>query len=1008
MKKLFLTSLFAGVCFAQPGVPTGFQCASWTGAGGDQQINLTWIRADDTDTSIVLSRATSSGGSYTFVPAAMWPTGSAHADLYNDLSALPATTYYYKVHATNGGGSSADAGPINCTTAADAANGFTGPAGSFTVTNTDAWTNTLTWTDPNSGFRYWQVQRSADGQFFATVDPVLGYLAATGYVDNGKLSGSVLTPGTTYTYRIRCINDSSFYTAWQYASVTNAAAPGGSASIPTGFTCTTTSDVLTTCNWTDTNSGAKTYGIYTSAFSNGGPSYSLITTTGAGATSQAITTTAETFYWVTIRADPAGTPSGYAPVVKVRTASHGAGTPTNYTICGSYTTTCLGSSVIINGLGPGDVATVAAGTYFEKILFHNRGTAAQHITIQCATIGACIIDGTNAISLVASECIVCGPTNFSDIFLVGFWNTAHNSGWAPGYIDLIGFELRNVQNGAPYTASTGARTYIQPSCVYLFEANFITLQNNTIHACTEGVFGAGNNDTRTLTDISVGVCPNGNYIYGNGEVSPSPTLVHNVYNEGINMTYECNKFGDLISGSQGAIGGKDRSAGLLYRYNRIINSVTPGTGSYFFLIGEAQNYAQYTTANPLFNTIQIYGNSWEDTTGTGVSSSPGLFGGWGQPTNWGPSGRVGPVLFYDNNITLQSNRTSTYHWNMFTGGAANKGPSIDVRNMILWNGATSGNTAATFNLVNYQTGYVNYFGNNWISSVGYNQCDQFHLPCLSIFSLGGTTTNNGATNNPGFQTIPTVNPFNLTLKSGGQAIGLGGVIGSSWATVSKEYVEPNSSTTRPNINDLGWQAFASGGTVPTFLTTSPLTGGTQNVAYSNTLSFSGDVPLTSCTLSSGTQPTGVTWALSGGNCVEAGTPTNSGTFTIALQAANATGNASNGPFTYSLTIAASPIAPTITTTCPLPDGTQGTAYTQTFTATGSPVTSWSISSGSVPTGITPLSGSSGILAGTPTVPGLFTFAVQAANAAGNSINGPIACSINVAAVSGATAAPASR
>jgi hypothetical protein len=75
-------------------------------------------------------------------------------------------------------------------------------------------------------------------------------------------------------------------------------------------------------------------------------------------------------------------------------------------------------------------------------------------------------------------------------------------------------------------------------------------------------------------------------------------------------------------------------------------------------------------------------------------------------------------------------------------------------------------------------------------------------------------------------------------------------------------------------------------------------------------------------------------------------------------------------------------APTITTAT-LPGGTVGTAYSQTLEATGDTPITWSIDTGSgaLPGGLT-LS-TAGVISGTPTTTGIFSFTVKAANAAGN-------------------------
>ena len=72
--------------------------------------------------------------------------------------------------------------------------------------------------------------------------------------------------------------------------------------------------------------------------------------------------------------------------------------------------------------------------------------------------------------------------------------------------------------------------------------------------------------------------------------------------------------------------------------------------------------------------------------------------------------------------------------------------------------------------------------------------------------------------------------------------------------------------------------------------------------------------------------------------------------------------------------------PTITTTT-LTDGTVGTSYSQTLTATGTTPITWSVSSGSLPTGLT-LS-SDGKISGTPTTAGTYSFTVTATNTGGS-------------------------
>lgn len=71
-----------------------------------------------------------------------------------------------------------------------------------------------------------------------------------------------------------------------------------------------------------------------------------------------------------------------------------------------------------------------------------------------------------------------------------------------------------------------------------------------------------------------------------------------------------------------------------------------------------------------------------------------------------------------------------------------------------------------------------------------------------------------------------------------------------------------------------------------------------------------------------------------------------------------------------------PTAPTITSTPP-PSGTVGTAYSFTYTATGSTPITYSVTSGALPNGLS-LS-ASGVISGTPTLAGTYTGTVTASN-----------------------------
>jgi large repetitive protein len=144
------------------------------------------------------------------------------------------------------------------------------------------------------------------------------------------------------------------------------------------------------------------------------------------------------------------------------------------------------------------------------------------------------------------------------------------------------------------------------------------------------------------------------------------------------------------------------------------------------------------------------------------------------------------------------------------------------------------------------------------------------------------------------------------------------------------------------------------------------------------LDASGGTGSTTWSLSSGRLPSGVGLDASG---TISGTPAELGTFNMTVSAAdvNWPGNTTTG----SLTLTVNPL-PLVITTTGLPAGSVGQPYQATLTASGGTgLTSWSVSSGTLPKGFA--LGANGVLSATPTAVGTFTFTVQASDAgwAGN-------------------------
>ena len=164
-------------------------------------------------------------------------------------------------------------------------------------------------------------------------------------------------------------------------------------------------------------------------------------------------------------------------------------------------------------------------------------------------------------------------------------------------------------------------------------------------------------------------------------------------------------------------------------------------------------------------------------------------------------------------------------------------------------------------------------------------------------------------------------------------------------------------------------------------------------SYSQSVAATGGTPAVTYAVTTGTLPTGVSLSTAG---VLSGTLTATGTFVFTIVATDASGATATHQYTVKINSA---IAFTTTT---LPDLTAGTPFNQTILVSGGTGTrTQAVTTGAIPTGLTLTT--AGVLSGTPTTVGNYSFTITATDAIGATGTQAFAMSVNP----GVTVSPAS-
>lgn len=287
----------------------------------------------------------------------------------------------------------------------------------------------------------------------------------------------------------------------------------------------------------------------------------------------------------------------------------------------------------------------------------------------------------------------------------------------PSHVQIDGLEVRGAKPGNTFTDAAGTvRPYVEfGACIWLDRGHHITLADNVITDCSQGVYAKSTDDGDFAVTQDIRLA--GNHIHGNG-VAGKETL-HNTYIASANVTYEFNRYGPLRAGAGGnAI--KDRSVGTVVRYNRLEG------GAHAIDLVEAEDFPAYALAHAAYRTTVVYGNQIVKDAGTGTTVHYGGDHFGATPTsNWGePFFRRGTLYFYNNTVRLTG-----------TAGAGQLFQlSTTLERAEVWNNVFVFDAAITYpsmratqdvNTAYWTPGGVVNLGRNWISA-NWDDSDPYH------------------------------------------------------------------------------------------------------------------------------------------------------------------------------------------------------------------------------------------------------------------------------------------
>jgi phosphodiesterase/alkaline phosphatase D-like protein len=261
---------------------------------GPDSIRVNWT---DNATDEQFYRVERSGDGTTFAQVAIL---SANSTSWTNTGLLAATTYTYRVRASAGAVYSPYSTTAMATTSAPPAD-----PGGLTVTVLGPDSLRLNWVDNATNEQYYRVERSLDGLTFSQV----GFLGA----NQTTWTNGLLTPSTTYFYRVRA-SAGTVYSGYSNVAFATTAPPPAP---PSNLALSLVSASSVKLTWEDNATGEQYYRVERST---DGVTFLQVAILGANSTSWTNSSLSNnTTYWYRVRASQGSVYSDYSNIAQITT-----------------------------------------------------------------------------------------------------------------------------------------------------------------------------------------------------------------------------------------------------------------------------------------------------------------------------------------------------------------------------------------------------------------------------------------------------------------------------------------------------------------------------------------------------------------------------------------------------------------------------------------------------------------------------------------------------------------